>query len=69
MRNVMTPTAAIAVVGGSVNAQVSYVGPQGEYEGLDQINILLPKSLGAGPATVRITVGGQPSNTVNVMIQ
>jgi uncharacterized protein (TIGR03437 family) len=69
--NVTDPNGVIASIGG-LNAQVVYAGPQGDYPGLDQVNILLPKSL-ASPtpytAALQLTVGGQPSNQVKVGIQ
>lgn len=52
---------------GSATLPVAYAGPQGGYVGLDQVNILLPKSLrGAGSTTVALTVDGQSANAVNV---
>ncbi len=41
IRNVRTPIAAIATLG-AINVQVTYAGPQGSSDGLDQVNILLP---------------------------
>jgi uncharacterized protein (TIGR03437 family) len=52
---------------GSTTVPVAYAGPQGVYVGLDQVNILLPKSLrGAGAAIIALTVDGQAANPVNV---
>jgi uncharacterized protein (TIGR03437 family) len=52
---------------GSTTPPVSYAGPQGGYVGLDQVNILLPKSLrGGGAVTVALTVDGQAANAVNL---
>jgi uncharacterized protein (TIGR03437 family) len=52
---------------GSTTLPVSFAGPQGVYVGLDQVNILLPKSLrGTGNANVAITVDGQAANTVAI---
>jgi uncharacterized protein (TIGR03437 family) len=46
---------------------VAYAGPQGTFDGLDQVNILLPASLqGSGTVPVTITAAGRVSNTVNV---
>jgi uncharacterized protein (TIGR03437 family) len=36
---------SIGVQGGTVNFTATYAGPQPQFPGLDQINILLPKSL------------------------
>ncbi|HYE72841.1 MAG TPA: hypothetical protein VEF04_05900, partial [Blastocatellia bacterium] len=61
-------TAVTATVGG-VSVGVSYAGAQGQYEGLDQLNLLLPKSLrGRGDVDVIVTVDGQVANTVRVRI-
>jgi uncharacterized protein (TIGR03437 family) len=69
--NLADPNGVVASFG-SLKAQVVYSGPQGYYPGLDQVNILLPRSL-ASPtpyaATLQMTVGGQPSNQVKVGIQ
>lgn len=52
---------------GNVPAQVLYAGPQNEYPGLDQINILIPKSLrGRGQVDLRLRVNGVPSNVVRL---
>jgi uncharacterized protein (TIGR03437 family) len=48
----------------------TYFGPQGTFEGLDQINVLLPTSLGgSGVANISITVDGRVSNVGNVAFQ
>lgn len=52
---------------GSTAVPVAYAGPQGTYVGLDQVNIVLPKSLrGSGNVTVGLTVDGQNANPVNL---
>jgi len=52
---------------GPTTLSASYAGPQGVYVGLDQVNILLPKSLrGAGNVNLSLTVDGQTANTVNL---
>lgn len=54
------------VIGGS-NAHVDFAGAQGQYVGLDQINILLPHELrGRGTVDVVLTVDSKPANTVQV---
>ncbi len=46
---------------------VSYAGPQGSFDGLDQVNIALPPSLqGSGAAAVSITAAARVSNQVSV---
>ncbi|MBP6821542.1 MAG: hypothetical protein KA368_08365 [Acidobacteria bacterium] len=58
-----------ATVGGTP-AMVQYAGPQGGFVGLDQVNILLPKSLtGRGEVDVVLTVGGKTANTLRVNIK
>jgi len=43
---------------------------QGVYPGLDQMNLLLPRSLaGAGTVNVILTVNGQTANTVQIALQ
>lgn len=63
-------TAVKAVIGG-VDVPVLYAGPQGEFVGLDQINIgPIPRSLiGAGEVTLTLTVDGVVSNSVTIVIQ
>jgi uncharacterized protein (TIGR03437 family) len=52
------------------NYTPSFVGPQGTYAGLDQINVLLPSSLaGSGTVNVSITVNGTVSNTGTIAFQ
>jgi uncharacterized protein (TIGR03437 family) len=62
--------AATTVTIGGVAAEVSYAGPQSQYAGLDQINVLLPTVLrGRGDVEVTIEQGGSRSNVVVVTIQ
>lgn len=52
---------------GGVPATVDYSGPQGEFVGLDQVNILVPPALlGTGLKDVRLRIGNQQSNAVGV---
>jgi uncharacterized protein (TIGR03437 family) len=57
----------------TVNGQVltpAYFGPQGNFAGLDQINLLLPTSLaGSGEVNVSITVDGSSSNVGKIAFQ
>jgi len=49
---------------------VRYAGAQGQYQGLDQINITLPASLaGTGEASVYVVADGKPSNMTTIHIQ
>ena len=71
LRNI-TGAGSVTASVGSTQAQVLYAGPKGEYPGLDQVNILLPRSL-ASPTpyttTLQLFVAGQPSNQVKVGIR
>jgi len=61
---------AIRCIIGGVDAGVSYAGAQGGFVGLDQINVLLPRSLiGRGAVDVVLNVEGIPANTVRVNVQ
>jgi uncharacterized protein (TIGR03437 family) len=47
-----------------------FAGPQGQYAGLDQINLRLPQSLrGRGDLDVVLTVDGKTANTVRINIK
>jgi uncharacterized protein (TIGR03437 family) len=49
---------------------VSYTGPQGDFPGLDQINVLIPPALaGRGLVDVELTIFAAPANPVQVTIQ
>ena len=51
-------------------APLLYAGAQGQYQGLDQINISLPASLaGTGEASVYVVADGQTSNMTTIHIQ
>lgn len=66
-RNRSSLSNVTATVGG-VPCTVSYAGPTGQ-NGLDQANVVLPQSLnGAGLADVVLTVDGQVSNAVQVLV-
>lgn len=52
---------------GGVSAEVIYAGPQGFFEGLDQINIHVPEAVrGLGVLNVEIVHGGVAANTLQV---
>lgn len=58
-----------ATIGG-VAATVQYAGPQNDFVGLDQANILIPRStIGRGEVDVILTIGTRVSNTVKVSIK
>ncbi len=55
---------------GGVNAQVTYVGDQGEYPGLDQVNIRIPRELaGRGEIDLILIVDGQQANVVKITVK
>ena len=63
----------VEAVRGTVNGfpvQVLYAGRQPTFAGLDQVNLLIPKTFaGAGIVAVQLVVEGQPSNLVNVWLR
>ncbi len=60
----------VTVKMGGVDAQVLYTGPQGALAGLDQINILVPRSLaGRGEMEIVMIVDGQQANVTRVNIK
>jgi uncharacterized protein (TIGR03437 family) len=60
---------AVSVKIGGVEARVDYAGEQCCSVGLDQVNVLVPRSLaGRGEVTVELGVEGQVANTVTVNI-
>ena len=62
--------AAVSATIGDVSAQVLYAGAQGGFSGLDQVNLLIPRSLaGRGDVIVTLTVDGQPANNVQINIK
>ncbi len=62
--------AAVSATVGGVNASVTYAGDQIYFTGVDQVNVLIPRSLaGRGEVDVVIRVDGQISNAVKVSIK
>jgi uncharacterized protein (TIGR03437 family) len=58
-----------ATIGG-VDAPVAFAGAQGEFAGLDQINLQLPASLrGRGDVSIILTVDGLTTNAVNINVR
>jgi uncharacterized protein (TIGR03437 family) len=58
-------TAGTSMTIGGQNAQVSFAGPQGAFAGLDQVNVLVPRSLaGSGSVSIVLTASRQNANTV-----
>jgi uncharacterized protein (TIGR03437 family) len=57
---------ASAIIGGTI-ASVLYAGTQGDYAGLDQANISLPRSLaGRGAVDLTLSADGNNSNAVSI---
>jgi uncharacterized protein (TIGR03437 family) len=64
--------AAVTVYVGNQSLSALYVGPQGQYPGLDQINVRLPGQLGGSgvvPVVVKTLDTGAQSNVVTVAIE
>jgi uncharacterized protein (TIGR03437 family) len=59
----------MAAIGG-VNALVGYAGAQGDFAGLDQVNLLVPRSLiGRGEVDVVLIVDGQTARSVKINLK
>jgi uncharacterized protein (TIGR03437 family) len=59
----------VQVTIGGIDSTVSYVGPQGAFLGLDQVNVLLPPALaGKGKVTIQLIAAGIAANLVNVTV-
>jgi uncharacterized protein (TIGR03437 family) len=62
--------AGVAATIGGVAAAVQYAGPVEGLTGLDQVNLLVPRTLiGRGPVDVILTVDGRIANAVQVNIR
>ena len=62
--------AAVTAKIGGADAPVLYAGAQGRLTGLDQVNVLLPRSLaGRGEIDLTLTVDGKPANLVKLSVQ
>ncbi len=60
----------VRVTIGGVDAQVTYAGAQGGFAGLEQVNLLLPRSLaGRGEMDVTLMVDGRVANTVRLHVR
>jgi uncharacterized protein (TIGR03437 family) len=74
IRGLTSLSAVTATIDWAVSLSVTYAGPQGlnNPDGLDQVNLQLPRSLvAAAPytGTLQLNVDGQPSNPVTLLIQ
>jgi uncharacterized protein (TIGR03437 family) len=62
--------AGVACTIGGVSARVDYAGTNPYFAGLDQVNVLSPRSLiGRGQVDLVLSVDGQAANTVKVNIK
>jgi uncharacterized protein (TIGR03437 family) len=67
IRNRAALSAVSATVGG-VSARVDYAGAQGQFVGLDQVNLALPRELaGLGALDVVLTVASRAASPVQVV--
>ncbi|MEP6961411.1 MAG: hypothetical protein ABI995_05000, partial [Acidobacteriota bacterium] len=61
---------ALAATIGGTPVEVLYAGPQGQFDGLDQVNLRLPRELaGRGEMDVIVTLGDRRANTVRIAVQ
>jgi uncharacterized protein (TIGR03437 family) len=66
IRGRSSPSAVTCTIGG-VGARVDSAGPVEGLTGLDQVNVLIPRSLiGRGQVDLVLNVDGRPANTVRV---
>ncbi len=67
VRNRSALSNVAATIGGGTALPTVYAGPQGAYPGVDQINLLLPRTL-AGRNTVNVVLSadGKTANTVTI---
>ena len=57
-----------ATIGGQP-AQVQFAGLAPSYVGLYQVNVQIPSGLPPGTATLVLSAGGVPSNTVTLVLK
>jgi len=61
---------AVSLRIGGINAELLYAGPQGDFIGLDQVNVHLPRTLaGRGEVNLTMTADGVPANTVTISVK
>jgi uncharacterized protein (TIGR03437 family) len=69
LRNSSNLSSLIARIG-CEDAVVTYAGPQPNFVGLDQINLLIPRALiGKGLMDIVLTINGQSTNAVQINIK
>ncbi len=65
-----TSLSAVSARLGDTDSPVSFADAQGDFAGLDQVNVRIPRSLiGRGEVDVVLTVDGQTTNAVKVRIK
>jgi len=65
-----TSLSAVTARIGAVDAEVQYAGAQTQFAGLDQVNVVIPRSLaGRGEVDLVITVDARAANTVRVNVR
>ncbi len=65
-----SPAGVVACMVGGIAAQVVFAGPQGQFPGLDQVNVALPPVIaGAGEVTVNLTVDGLAANPISLIVR
>ena len=68
-RHRSAPENTLAYIGGA-KATVQYVGAQGSFDGLDQMNILLPRSVaGKGKVDLLVTIDGKAANPIDIAVR
>ena len=61
---------SVTAHGGNQEIPVLFAGPQGSYDGLDQVNLRIPRSLaGAGTVEIALAVDGWEANIVTVIVR
>jgi uncharacterized protein (TIGR03437 family) len=69
LRGRSSPAAVRATIG-DVECDMLYAGPQGDFVGLDQINLRLPVDLrGRGEVDLVVVVDGQAANAVKIALR
>lgn len=69
LRGLGSPANVSATIGTAM-AQVLYIGPQNQFAGLDQVNLVVPSSLaGAGVVPIVLRVDGQTANVVTISVK
>ncbi len=63
-----TPASATASIGG-LSANTTYAGTQGGLLGLDQANVLIPRTVRRGEIDVVLTIDGKATNTVKIAVK